>query len=293
MSLSSPATSPVRWKTSIVARKRYPLNRSRRWELSRRLRLRGTDNGRQPLKRPATRPRARRPVAGVFCAVVSQPADNLVSKLNANKSATVGSVVAEMGMVGLFTRGLPLRIVMVRAPRKHIFPELVVLLGPSYAEDKRIVESLRSLSDTPSAPWVCLCSAVEPPRLPILFRSAPSPASSGVSTTPSRSSSACASPSAAAATCSVCDKETPPAPCAYPVSQCPRPAEALTQEYTPCPAPQPDHRRQEVNSLALKYSLVTKLLGALRQQQVGWGWGCGSGKAELPGVLGHDSMLYC
>lgn len=55
--------------------------------------------------------------AGVFCAVVSQPADNLVSKLNANKAATVGSVVSEMGMVGLFTRGLPLRIVMVRPSR--------------------------------------------------------------------------------------------------------------------------------------------------------------------------------
>merc|ERR1712157_116171 len=34
-------------------------------------------------------------IAGVFCAVVSQPADNMVSKLNASESATVGSVVAE------------------------------------------------------------------------------------------------------------------------------------------------------------------------------------------------------
>lgn len=52
-------------------------------------------------------------IAGVLCAVVSQPADNLVSKLNANKTATVGSIVKEMGMVGLFTRGLGLRILMV------------------------------------------------------------------------------------------------------------------------------------------------------------------------------------
>jgi solute carrier family 25 phosphate transporter 3 len=52
-------------------------------------------------------------IAGVFCAIVSQPADNLVSKLNASKEATVGTVVEEMGMVGLFTRGLPLRIIMI------------------------------------------------------------------------------------------------------------------------------------------------------------------------------------
>ena len=52
-------------------------------------------------------------IAGVFCAIVSHPADNLVSKLNATKGATVGEIVNEMGMVGLFTRGLPLRIVMI------------------------------------------------------------------------------------------------------------------------------------------------------------------------------------
>lgn len=80
-------------------------------------------------------------VAGVFCAIVSHPADNLVSFLNNAKGATVGDVcpnlsfniehyvcvfychftnfciyfqaVKKMGMVGLFTRGLPLRIVMI------------------------------------------------------------------------------------------------------------------------------------------------------------------------------------
>jgi solute carrier family 25 phosphate transporter 3 len=52
-------------------------------------------------------------IAGVFCAVVSQPADNMVSKLNATKGATVSGIYKEMGLVGLFTRGLPLRIVMV------------------------------------------------------------------------------------------------------------------------------------------------------------------------------------
>eukprot|EP00899_Mesostigma_viride_P013963 jgi/Mesvir1/22568/Mv18572-RA.1 len=52
-------------------------------------------------------------IAGVFCAVVSHPADNLVSKLNAKAGSTMGEIIKEMGMVQLFTRGLPLRIVMI------------------------------------------------------------------------------------------------------------------------------------------------------------------------------------
>jgi len=51
--------------------------------------------------------------SGILCAVVSQPADNLVSKLSANPNATVGGIVSEMGIVNLATRGLPLRILMV------------------------------------------------------------------------------------------------------------------------------------------------------------------------------------
>ncbi|KAF7134835.1 hypothetical protein RHSIM_Rhsim08G0195500 [Rhododendron simsii] len=52
-------------------------------------------------------------VAGIFCAVVSHPADNLVSFLNNAKGATVGDAVKKMGLWGLCTRGLPLRIVMI------------------------------------------------------------------------------------------------------------------------------------------------------------------------------------
>lgn len=86
-------------------------------------------------------------IAGVLCAIVSHPADNLVSFLNNAKGATVGDVsnshsthidsnidsthsvllmlnflfnsfwilqaVKKIGVVGLFTRGLPLRIVMI------------------------------------------------------------------------------------------------------------------------------------------------------------------------------------
>ena len=52
-------------------------------------------------------------IAGVFCAVVSHPADNLVSKLNANKGVSAGEIIKEMGWTALFTRGLPLRILMI------------------------------------------------------------------------------------------------------------------------------------------------------------------------------------
>ncbi|PRQ16879.1 putative mitochondrial carrier domain-containing protein [Rosa chinensis] len=52
-------------------------------------------------------------VAGVFCAVISHPADNLVSFLNNAKGATVSDAVKNLGVWGLFTRGLPLRIVMI------------------------------------------------------------------------------------------------------------------------------------------------------------------------------------
>lgn len=77
-------------------------------------------------------------VAGVLCAIVSHPADNLVSFLNNAKGATVGDVsapsftstgpyqdmcsyvffcccqaVKKLGVLGMFTRGLPLRIVMI------------------------------------------------------------------------------------------------------------------------------------------------------------------------------------
>ncbi|PKU82308.1 mitochondrial phosphate carrier protein 3, mitochondrial isoform X1 [Dendrobium catenatum] len=52
-------------------------------------------------------------IAGILCAVVSHPADNLVSILNNAKDATVGDAVRKIGLWGLFTRGLPLRIVMI------------------------------------------------------------------------------------------------------------------------------------------------------------------------------------
>lgn len=71
-------------------------------------------------------------VAGVFCAAVSHPADNLVSFLNNAKGATVGDAVKNLGLVGLFTRGLPLRILMVgtlTAAQWMIYDSFKVMIG--------------------------------------------------------------------------------------------------------------------------------------------------------------------
>ena len=39
-------------------------------------------------------------IAGVFCAIVSHPADTIVSKLNQKKGVSMGSVVSELGFRG-------------------------------------------------------------------------------------------------------------------------------------------------------------------------------------------------
>ncbi|KAL8140923.1 hypothetical protein V2J09_006944 [Rumex salicifolius] len=71
-------------------------------------------------------------VAGVFCAIVSHPADNLVSFLNNAKGASVSDAVKKLGMWGLFTRGLPLRIVIIGtltgAQWGRLLAELLLLL---------------------------------------------------------------------------------------------------------------------------------------------------------------------
>eukprot|EP00243_Klebsormidium_subtile_P004708 TRINITY_DN18864_c0_g1_i1.p1 TRINITY_DN18864_c0_g1~~TRINITY_DN18864_c0_g1_i1.p1 ORF type:complete len:375 (+),score=94.17 TRINITY_DN18864_c0_g1_i1:424-1548(+) len=52
-------------------------------------------------------------LAGILCATISQPADNIVSFMNNKKGATFGQAVKEIGMTQLFIRGLPLRIVQI------------------------------------------------------------------------------------------------------------------------------------------------------------------------------------
>ncbi|XP_032674740.1 phosphate carrier protein, mitochondrial [Odontomachus brunneus] len=51
-------------------------------------------------------------IAGVFCAIVSHPADSVVSKLNQEKGASAGEVLKKLGFYGVW-KGLGPRIVMI------------------------------------------------------------------------------------------------------------------------------------------------------------------------------------
>ncbi|KAK1125814.1 hypothetical protein K0M31_005356 [Melipona bicolor] len=51
-------------------------------------------------------------IAGVFCAIVSHPADSVVSKLNQEKGASAVDVLKKMGFVGVW-KGLGPRIIMI------------------------------------------------------------------------------------------------------------------------------------------------------------------------------------
>lgn len=53
--------------------------------------------------------------AGIFCAIATQPMDNLVSMMGnpINKGKSFGQLAAEMGTVNLFTKGLSTRIIMI------------------------------------------------------------------------------------------------------------------------------------------------------------------------------------
>jgi len=53
--------------------------------------------------------------AGIFCAIATQPMDNLVSMkgLPENKNKPWGKMAAEMGTINLFTKGLVTRVLMI------------------------------------------------------------------------------------------------------------------------------------------------------------------------------------
>jgi solute carrier family 25 phosphate transporter 3 len=54
-------------------------------------------------------------LAGVVCAIVSHPADSLVSQLGkvANKGKSVGQIASEVGIMSLATKGLGTRVLMI------------------------------------------------------------------------------------------------------------------------------------------------------------------------------------
>lgn len=51
-------------------------------------------------------------IAGVFCAIVSHPADTVVSKLNQDKGSSAGQVLKKLGFAGMW-KGLTPRIIMI------------------------------------------------------------------------------------------------------------------------------------------------------------------------------------
>jgi solute carrier family 25 phosphate transporter 3 len=51
-------------------------------------------------------------IAGVFCAIVSHPADTIVSKLNNEKGLTMGEAARRIGFAGMW-KGLVPRIIMI------------------------------------------------------------------------------------------------------------------------------------------------------------------------------------
>jgi solute carrier family 25 phosphate transporter 3 len=85
-------------------------------------------------------------IAGVFCAVVSHPADTIVSKLNNTKGATAGSIIKEVGFAGLW-KGLGPRIVMIgtlTALQWFIYDSVKVALGIPRPPPPTMPESLKA-----------------------------------------------------------------------------------------------------------------------------------------------------
>lgn len=84
-------------------------------------------------------------IAGVFCAVVSHPADSVVSKLNSEKGSTALDVCKKLGMAGLW-KGLGPRIIMVgtlTALQWFIYDSVKVLLRLPRPPPAAMPESLR------------------------------------------------------------------------------------------------------------------------------------------------------
>lgn len=85
-------------------------------------------------------------IAGVFCAVVSHPADTIVSKLNTEKGLTIGDVVKRVGFAGLW-KGLGTRIIMVgtlTALQWFIYDSFKVVMGIPRPPPPAMPDSLKN-----------------------------------------------------------------------------------------------------------------------------------------------------
>merc|ERR1712130_999529 len=84
-------------------------------------------------------------IAGVFCAVVSHPADTIVSVLNKNPESTAGQVLKDLGPKGVW-KGLVARIIMIgtlTALQWFIYDGVKVALTPPRPPPPAMPESLR------------------------------------------------------------------------------------------------------------------------------------------------------
>jgi|SRR5580693_140191 solute carrier family 25 phosphate transporter 3 len=63
-------------------------------------------------------------LSGIICAIVSHPADSLVSQLGKpqNKGKSLGAIVNEVGFGTLATRGLGTRVIMIGTLTGNVFP---------------------------------------------------------------------------------------------------------------------------------------------------------------------------
>jgi len=84
-------------------------------------------------------------IAGVFCAIVSHPADTIVSKLNQAKGSTAGDVAKQLGFAGLW-KGLTARIIMIgtlTAAQWFIYDAVKVALNLPRPPPPEMPESLK------------------------------------------------------------------------------------------------------------------------------------------------------
>lgn len=84
-------------------------------------------------------------IAGVFCAVVSHPADTVVSKLNQEKGSTAIEAAKKLGMAGLW-KGLTPRIIMIgtlTAAQWFIYDGAKVYMGLPRPPPPEMPESLK------------------------------------------------------------------------------------------------------------------------------------------------------
>jgi len=84
-------------------------------------------------------------IAGVFCAIVSHPADTIVSKLNQDSGSTAAQVAKKLGFMGLW-KGLFARIIMIgtlTAAQWFIYDGVKVALSLPRPPPPSMPESLR------------------------------------------------------------------------------------------------------------------------------------------------------